>query len=717
MIEYELYLDESGTFTEGENGPDTPKFPSQLAGILAPRGAFGIEEAEEVLNEVYTELNEALPEKIHATDLRRGERFDKLVTSLCVSLARRPKLQAVRLENREGLGFGAIEATYTRMIAELCVRILEGLAHKHRQDIGLHLFGARYMVEGEVQIFKPAYKSRIQEHIAYAAVRRGLARESSRFRLLGVDLASGPYRRELQVCDVLSNASHRKYKKLGPQAREKLRATFGDFDWTLTIHDLDRRVDDYLDSGLTGLALRELAEQLVGDQISKEARSAAEKRLPEVLDSLGALSAPARAPQLAVLDFWIEQIDEHRRDPELAYNSASWLLENVVGVLRERLADASNGLDSFELSLVRHLLTASNHRGALLDARAASRRFDELLPRVAGRWELGPVITEGLIAQAVHLTDCLEYDQAARRAQSVATYYGDLSSLLVDALPDVFPDTVRSEQRGKALGTWLQAEMYAGLKEPDRFVRARRLNEEAIDEFSTLADQDRQHQYRAQIETFAGDYGAARKHLASSLHTEPSHSAVANTIAELPFVAQGFALLHWWRLGATVLADGSNEERGEFEAALRESKLHTSRWCKEERLPYPAHGILRFQGVIEAHRRDWGRAESVIGRLHKLDAEVESHPLLALLVAAAQMEVAALLCKPQPKVAARLLDRNDTERRGAIQTLEAALPAVQELPAVAAWVEAGLAIVRDAVTGELGAARTALLRHAWLIAY
>jgi len=49
------------------------------------------------------------------------------------------------------------------------------------------------------------------------------------------------------VCDLLCNASHSKYGKLGPEAREALKATFGAFDWTLTVRDLDRRMSGQLD--------------------------------------------------------------------------------------------------------------------------------------------------------------------------------------------------------------------------------------------------------------------------------------------------------------------------------------------------------------------------------------------------------------------------------------------------------------------------------------
>jgi len=700
MKAFDLYLDESGTFTEGQSGQSAPTFPSQLAGVLAPADTFGQKEAASVLVEAYAAIDTPLPDLVHAKDIRRGERFDGFVTGLCHAFERRATLQAVRLENRESVGFGTIEATYTRMIAELCVRVLERLAQEHEGEIRLNLTGALYMVKGEVQLSVDAYRKRLVEHIAYTTVRRGLPRESARSKLGMVRTGSGRKRRELQCCDVLSNASHANYKKLGPGAKDALKATFGAFDWTLTIRDLDRRVDEHLDQGSVGLALRDLTEELVGGEPSRAARLAAEKRLPDVLDVLANASAPSRSSQLAVLFSWLEQLSEHRRDPETAHAAARWLLKRIDAPLRARLGDRATSLDPFAMQLWRHALTAANHRGALLDAREASGKFDELLPSLAGRWEFGELITEGMTAQAVHLTDCFEYEDAARRAGSVAAYYGELSSLLCVALPEVFPEVVRSEQRGKALGTQLQAEMYAGLRDPERFEVARGLNDRAIAEFATEADRARQHQYRAQLETFAGEFDLARDYLARSLDADASHEAIGDAIAGLPHFPQGFALLHWLRLGAALLNDGSPQQRDAFLAAWLASPLSTGPWSRDEGQPYPGHGIRRYQAVIAARRGEGKLALSMLGRLRSLDSGPSSHPLMALIVSAAHMEVAALIWSTDKLAASRLLAHKDSARPGAKQRLAFVRPRLDGLPRLLDWVDEGTALIGRVLGGD-----------------
>jgi hypothetical protein len=116
-------------------------------------------------------------------------------------------------------------------------------------------------------------------------------------------------------------------------------------------------------------------------------------------------------------------------------------------------------LDWFEFSIHRLALTASNHAGLLVSSRKESEEIDRLSPGLVGRWEHTPLLIAGLVAKAVHKTDTLEYASASQLMEKVACYYRELSGLFGAALPEVFPETVRSDLRGMAMGTWLQSEM------------------------------------------------------------------------------------------------------------------------------------------------------------------------------------------------------------------------------------------------------------------
>lgn len=261
--------------------------------------------------------------------------------------------------------------------------------------------------------------------------------------------------------------------------------------------------------------------------------------------------------------------------------------------------------------------------------------------------------------------------------------------------------------------------MYAGLRDPARFDRARHLNEAAIAQFTSDADQARQHQYRAQLETYAGDFANACEYLAKSLGCAPTHQAIGEAIGSLPHVPQGFALLHWWRLGAAVMADGIAEERDAFLAAQRASKLHTSAWCEDEGLPYPAHGIRRYQAVIAAREGEPRLAESVLGKLRRLGSSAATHPLMAILEAVAHVEVAALVWRSDERAARRLLTFQDANRRGAKELLDAVERRVSELPGLHRWVQDAKTAVGRALSGDLSPddVTSILLRPCRLVGY
>jgi len=504
-------------------------------------------------------------------------------------------------------------------------------------------------------------------------VRRGRAGEAaSGLSIDGFRLGSGRRWRELQLCDLISNASHDDLRKCGRAAAAALRDELGVYDFGLTVSDLCIRVDACLAEDSLGLAVQALAERLAGRDEKEEAPDGAAERLERVLDRLARLGAPARDPQLRVLVSWLEQLVELRRTLELGYRVARWLLEQVADPLAERVVGpARPTLDWFSFAVHRLALTACNHRGALEDARTEHDALVATLPRVAGQWEHATTLMEGLAAQAVHLTDCMEHAKAADLVRPVAEYYGVLSDLLHDALPAVFPDRVRSELRGKALGTWLQAEMYAGLVEPARIAEARRISDLALEEFLAPADVARQQQYRCQLETYAGRFAEARRRLAASLGAvDETHAAIGASVAGLEGVAQGFSLLHWLRLGAAAFrAPDETDEADAFRAALRVSKLLSSPWCTSADLEYPAQGIARQLALLHAATGDANAALSALGRLRSQDAFAAGrHVFLAIQVAACA-ETAALLWSSAPSAARRLCDSKDRERPGLLQVV------------------------------------------------
>ena len=257
-------------------------------------------------------------------------------------------------------------------------------------------------------------------------------------------------------------------------------------------------------------------------------------------------------------------------------------------------------------------------------------------------------------------------------------------------------DRVRSQLRGKALGTWLQSEIYAGAAQPERLHKARGLSALCIEEFTSSGNKAIQYQYRCQLETIALDFTTAREYLAKSLNSEDiSHQAIAIEIGDREEFTQGFALLHWLRLGTVAYMSGNLQEWDEFDAALKQSKLLKNPWCTgQQTTNYPIHGILRQVNLIELIRGE--RNIAVIGKLRNLEPMKKGSLVLAFIQCAAMAEAAAFLWDNNNSLARKTLDCKDKERLDLQQLLETLADKSDDMfPQVHELTQSWLEVVRE----------------------
>lgn len=707
MRSYELFLDESGRFDGDDDGR-----PSQLVGIVAPRGEVTPASAEKVLRRCYTAAQLPLPEEVHGTDLRDPVAYTALVHSLVQELEKR-NWQPVRCVNRERVDFGDRVETYVQILAELAVRLFGMLSRGSNEKVELHITCASVTLEPSVNgasfIADTAVRAALEVAFKSLAIRRGQAHTLRAWSIPGVQLGSGRRWRTLQLCDLLSNASYDNYRRLDAETKLELRRAFGDYDLTLRVRPILEDLDDDLETGRTGLALMRIAEQLDRPDLDPGLRTELGKRLREALAHLGEIDGLARDGQLALLPLWIEQIVEIERSLDRGRRLACWLLTEVAGPL-------ASGCGSWlELALERLALTASNHLGDVLEGRRHAARIDEFLklPVLAGRWEHAPLLIEALLAKAVHAIDCFEPGEAVCSMRAVARYYDELGGLFSEALPELFPAELRSELRGKALGTLIQALL--GIGGSKAWDEARAASNEAMMEFRSRSDVARQEQYRCHLETEAGALDSAREWLARSLELDPSsaHEAIGTKIGALDGPAQAFALLHWTRIGAALGRRPRAPAFDQWVRAFDRSKLGSSAWCSGGHLDYPADSILRFVAVVRAAQGNANDALSALAHLARLERLKQARWVLVAITLAANAEVAALLHGSSRVLAPRVLT-------SLLKDLEAVRArATNEVPALAArlsdWTTAASAIQRAENSAPEATARLAALARS--IAY
>ena len=385
----------------------------------------------------------------------------------------------------------------------------------------------------------------------------------------------------------------------------------------------------------------------------------------KIISQLADLGAFSRNVYLRQLVDWVKQI-VLSRNLSLAGETVGWLQKYIAAPLNEFKGMPLEDINWFLFALTVQELAVNNHSGKLFGARDCVIKLEAMTSKLAGHWEYAPIMMEAFIMQAVHYNDTFAPNKAADLMNAVADYYHNLAGLMSDAFPGMFPDHVRSYDRGCALGTLLQAEMVAGLTDPARLNKARDISDEALNEFTTKEDINQQYQYRSQLETYAGNFGEARRFLALSLGSSDSrHGKIADIISAMPLVAKGFPLLHWTRIGMEAARRLDVNELGEFVASAKKSQLLSNAWITQDGLSYPAHGIRRHCSVIYAASGEVDLALSVLGRL--LSLPTEGSEILTVIKIAGGLEALAAIGKSRPEVVRKLINSKVPNKPGILR--------------------------------------------------
>lgn len=655
----DLFLDESGSFPslydpEPEEGRS---FPSQVAGFLAPAASFGEAAAQSLLERIFSIVDHPLPEVVHGTEFVRDDgpwghlplparlkRYGDLISALVHEL-KQFSLQPVRLVNRERIHYAERIDSQLNITAELVTQIADRLAGEGHSRLLVRVHPAQTTVptsRGRVRIDRAWYADALEVQTSLALARRGLPANSWRAEVGEVEPAH--VSRRLQIADLISHASHDNFhpcRSRRSNAKQLLQQILSRFDFTLAMPLVLEHVEHCLEVRALGSGIQAIAERVAAGHCSEQFLQRANRATSRLLDSLIGLPVSSRDNHLNQLLAWVEQIVQQRRDLDLGILVIRWLLNSIETPMRARVAVGE--VEWFAYGLRAWWLTALNHKGSLIEAQPVAAEMDSLANQLAGRWEHSPTLLGGLITIAVHETDRRDFAAAGARAEAVANYYGTLGDLFGDALPKVFPEVIKSSLRGKALGTAVQAYLLDSDRDIGGLIRARELSDKALIEFLGSDDVARQRQYRSHIEARAGDFSLARKMLALSLKRDVSdHQTIAAAIAALPLQAQGFPLLHWWRIGAQALLAGDEAEASDFLKALEHSGLRRNAWCHGQISSFPAHGILRFVATVEGYGPDPQQSVSAVDRLASLKDTREA-VALALILAATICTVAALV--------------------------------------------------------------------------
>lgn len=664
--EYFLFIDESGTFKETSTNPDEfqsrKKTRSQIVGFLAKRADNISDQAREILEESYRSAGVSIGKKGSKLEFRE---INEIIPRLIERLNNK-QWQPVRLVNKEKITFGSRISIYTNMVAELLLRIYQCKAASPQEKIMIYLVGSEVQLEesdlSDARIGQPqtknrriieleSYKQRIEEVLGFSAVHRGFKNSEFNWQLYEISLEDARIEPELQICDLLSNASYDNYTKCSKSNKQLLLESFGIFDQTMQTTNLLERLDRLINENAFSSALAELAKTLTDNDETEYFKTAAKNRLDFILDELVHLGARGRDAHFAVLIARLDQLIGQERLIETGYKIADWIKREIVEKLRFKLAEINQHgtLDWVDFSINRWLLTAANHRGALRQARTASASINRLCPSLARQSEYLPLLVDGLIVQAVHQTDCLEFREAIKNLEQIAELARRQTEGL-SGLLQIRPDEIRSDMHAKTLGTLTMSLILAGFENEAKTNYARCQSDEAIAEFARQQDKERQYQYRCHLETLAGDFDAARFYLLKSLYPIDDKKSVShnellkeiNSLEEEKQFKYFFTLAHWLRLGAVAARCETDAQKMEFDNFY---PVFLTSGCLETDFTedFPAHLILKNIAVIESARDKPETALKMLEKLSKITVISDNFMILPLIQIAAFAETAANL--------------------------------------------------------------------------
>ncbi len=687
----EVFIDESGRFIETSTDQQdridaykaNRKFPSQLAGILFPRRALNEEQAEQVIRRCCQRSNSEFTHLFHANLLRPAV-YSDFVTLACNQLTQK-KLQPFRMVNEEMVSYGNRVSNYTNILAELLIQICHELSKSGPESIRLHVTAARVKLgeseTGEIQLMdKTDYEKRIAEYFARAAVRKGYGSQTNNWSIGSFRLGSGKDNKILQLCDLVSNASHDDFIKCNPIAKSKLQAALGRFDFTLSSDTFYHQVNEFVSVDSFGLAFVSMVQRAV-DTSGSDADGLFDTKLAELAKRFNQAPASAKLPQLRILMSWMQQSVESRTDLAFSIAAAQWIRTALIDAIGRQ--DGSDELLETWLSFTATslMITTMNHLGQTVEAERESTRLDLLIPRLAGRWEYSTDIFEALIARAVHQNDCFDHQLARAGMDSVIEFFSNLNGFFADAFPGLFPEAVQSDLWAKALGTKVQSETFLMLLDKCTVEQVRQTSDAAIEQFALADDKHRQYQFRSEIEGFGGSWDLARKFLAKSFRLDAiSHDTIAAHIAGLEQNSQGFPLLHWTRIGGLAALENDSYEMESFNAAFKSHKFTNNAWIiGTASNQYPAHGILRRIATVKAFNGDLSGANATISRLRNIVADsVIYNPVFEAILAASLVQVVAISPQRDMKIESEYLDCKNSQKLGALQIIKKLIDRVEK---------------------------------------
>ena len=505
MREYELWLDESGSFMPDEQ-INTELIPSLVGGILIRKGA--LTEAE------ITAMTCVSGEEgfAHATDYKQEESRTVVLPALRNICEKGGKL--VYFENRQRISNLNNRELYLRLLARGLVQLLQMIAKDG--DFVLDIYIAlRVDVDRHSEIISDEeYIHKLKKYIIEDK-EKGILAFADRSSV-NISILSARRERRLQLADFACNSrlTRNSYKFDG--IRSELRELFDDdYIFHFKVETSEQRVQAMLASGDVASALMEL---YVGyGEMDHDA---------VFFNIMGRFSHLSYRLKRLHLNRFVSEIVAYLRT-ETDFEQGEAIAKNILQELFPEIERQEGRLQTDEalFQMNAWLIDMYLREGDVLQARPVLDEMGRIIRSMNYRIENLKHLYLYNDRKALYEISCMEYERAVSTMdKSISVLNNMIDALsLDDSLHDYFGNEgiIHSEMLGNAYCMKVYAEMFMQRSNKDLYADQLRTDTElALKQYHYEGELERNQQYRAHVEMVQGNYSDALNWLLATKQLE-----------------------------------------------------------------------------------------------------------------------------------------------------------------------------------------------------
>ena len=525
---FELWLDESGTFANDANEKSQP---SLVGGILVESGTFD-----------KNALNYVVPEnkKYHSCEETDTYiRFSRVEEKLFVNDTNR----MVVFSNSERVLILDKTLTYLNVISEGIIKLIKHLKSEYG-DVHLKVLFSNYFVTGvenglfpdQTTIPLKEYILRLKEKIVVEGYKSNI--KDSEWEIENVSAND----KRMMMADIVCNTFYTQdgRRKFNQSEREHIVSCYKDEKRTLVF-----TVESVLEKTFKNY----LIENRIGEAVSNICLTKRKKLLDRSFSVL-ATRINTSGNQDVVFQYkfisaYIEYYINVVRDYDLCITLLDNLLEYYIPLL-QKYEKNNNRMPSYSKSLrfdlMFYKLTVYTHKGDILKIKEIETECDEIVETLPTSLESVNYKIKYANRKIIGLIDAFKFEEALVEADTLVERSKGVKELLdlVGGNEDKYYDEL-----GKALGTRLLIKTLLIRFNKELYEDAVNDSNEAIENFTSIYDKQRQYLYRAQLETAAENYDDALLYLkwATGVDQDCSAQILFDEVKKSPYRTSAYVSL------------------------------------------------------------------------------------------------------------------------------------------------------------------------------